>query len=179
MKPVRSARLAAEIRGASALPGAAEHPRRGANHPSLVAAIMVSTTMVAALDFWTSAELMGSILFIVPITLCALQTSKRLLWTTAAAFTEASHLIGDEEVLLPAFTSGGQGGPTTTRSSSSRRLAPPHALRRIPPGEGVLVYGGLPPAWLRLRTFFDDPVLAGRASGSNPRISPDQRSGDR
>jgi type IV secretion system protein VirD4 len=77
----------------------------------------------------------------------------------------ASHLIGDEEVLLPAFTSGGQGGPTTTRSPSSRRLAPPHSLRRIPPGEGVLVYGGLPPAWLRLRTFFDDPVLAGRASG--------------
>lgn len=78
----------------------------------------------------------------------------------------ASHLIGDEEVLLPAFTSGGQGGPTTTRSPSSRRLAPPQALRRIPPGEGVLVYGGLPPAWLRLRTFFDDPVLARRASGS-------------
>jgi type IV secretion system protein VirD4 len=77
----------------------------------------------------------------------------------------ASHLIGDEEVLLPAFTSGGQGGPTTTRSPSSRRLAPPQALRRIPPGEGVLVYGGLPPAWLRLRTFFDDPVLAGRAAG--------------
>ena len=77
----------------------------------------------------------------------------------------ASHLIGDEEVLLPAFTSGGPGGPTTTRSPSSRRLAPPHALRRIPPGEGVLVYGGLPPARLRLRTFFDDPVLAGRAAG--------------
>jgi type IV secretion system protein VirD4 len=77
----------------------------------------------------------------------------------------ASHLIGDEEVLLPAFTSGGHGGPTTTRSPSSRRLAPPQALRRIPPGEGVLVYGGLPPAWLRLRTFFDDPGLAARASG--------------
>ena len=77
----------------------------------------------------------------------------------------ASHLIGDEEVLLPATTFGGQGGPTTTRSPSSRRLAPPHALRRIPLGDGVLVYGGLPPAWLRLRTFFDDPVLAARASG--------------
>ena len=92
----------------------------------------------------------------------------------------ASHLIGDEEVLVPAFTSGGQGGPTTTRSSSSRRLAPPHALRRIPTGEGVLVYGGLPPAWLRLRTFFDDPVLAARASGSpEPGIKPGQRSGAR
>lgn len=77
----------------------------------------------------------------------------------------ASHLIGDEEVFAPAFTSGGQGGSTTTRSSSYRRLASPDAIRRIPPGAGVLVYGGLPPVWLRLRTFFDDPVLAARASG--------------
>jgi type IV secretion system protein VirD4 len=74
----------------------------------------------------------------------------------------ASGLIGDEELLVPAFTSGGRGGPSTTRSASTRRLAPPDALRRLPPGEGVLVYGGLPPARLRLRTWFDDPVLAAR-----------------
>ncbi|MGH9096069.1 MAG: type IV secretory system conjugative DNA transfer family protein, partial [Acidimicrobiales bacterium] len=87
----------------------------------------------------------------------------------------ASHLIGDEEVLLPAFTSGGPGGPTTTRSPSSRRLAPPQALRRIPAGEGVLVYGGLPPARLRLRTFFDDPVLAGWAAGREGSDGPGNR----
>jgi type IV secretion system protein VirD4 len=77
----------------------------------------------------------------------------------------ASQLIGDEELLLPAFTSGGSGGASTTRSTSTRRLAPPDALRRIPTGEGVLVYGGLPPARLRLRTWFDDPRLAARARG--------------
>jgi type IV secretion system protein VirD4 len=74
----------------------------------------------------------------------------------------ASHLIGDEELHLPATTSGGQGGPTTTRSPTTRRLAPPDALRRIAPGQGVLVYGGLPPARIVLRSWFEDPLLAER-----------------
>ena len=76
----------------------------------------------------------------------------------------ASHLIGDEELHLPATTSGGQGGPTTTRSPTTRRLAPPDALRRIAPGEGVLVYGGLPPARISLRSWFEDPGLAERGA---------------
>ena len=75
----------------------------------------------------------------------------------------ASHLIGDEEVVLPATTHGGQSGPSTTHSPSVRRLAPPDELRRISPGEGVLVYGNLPPARLRLRTWFGDRRLAARA----------------
>ncbi len=75
----------------------------------------------------------------------------------------ASHLIGDEEVLLPATTRGGRSGPSTTRSPTTRRLAPPDALRRIAPGEGVLLYGDLPPARLRLRPWFADPVLRARA----------------
>lgn len=79
----------------------------------------------------------------------------------------ASHLIGDEEVILPSTTYGGQSGPSTTRSQSVRRLAPPDALRRIIPGEGILVYGNLPPARLRLRTWFEDRVLAARAEGSS------------
>jgi type IV secretion system protein VirD4 len=76
----------------------------------------------------------------------------------------ASHLIGDEELHLPATTLGGEGGPTTTRSPSTRRLAPPDALRRIAPGEGVLVYGGLPPARIALRSWFEDPRLAERGA---------------
>jgi type IV secretion system protein VirD4 len=76
----------------------------------------------------------------------------------------ASQLVGDEEVLLPATTSGGASGPSTTRSPTTRRLAPPDALRRIASGEAVLVYGNLPPARLRLRTWFTDPVLQARAT---------------
>jgi len=77
----------------------------------------------------------------------------------------ASHLIGEEELLLPATTRGGRSGPSTTLSPSVRRLAPPDSLRRIAPGEGVLVYGDLPPARLRLRPWFTDPVLEHRAGG--------------
>ncbi len=79
-----------------------------------------------------------------------------------ATLDYASHLIGDEEVQLPATTRGGRGGPSTTRSTSTRRLAPPDALRRTAPGEGVLLYGDLPPARLRLRPWFADPVLRWR-----------------
>lgn len=78
----------------------------------------------------------------------------------------ASHLIGDEEVALPSVTHGGQAGSSTTHSSSVRRLAPPDALRRTAPGEGILVYGDLPPARLRLRTWFTDPWLTARARTS-------------
>jgi type IV secretion system protein VirD4 len=90
-----------------------------------------------------------------------------------ATLEYASHLIGDEELVLPATTRGGSGGPSTTHQPTIRRLAPPDALRRIRPGEGVLVYGGLPPARLRLRTWFDHPdlaerVRAGRGRPDNP-----------
>jgi type IV secretion system protein VirD4 len=87
----------------------------------------------------------------------------------------ASHLIGDEEVLLPVVSSGAQNGRSVTRSPSVRRLAPPDWLRRIPTGEGVLVYGGLPPTRLRLRTWFDDPELAARASaGTRAAVSSEE-----
>ena len=85
-----------------------------------------------------------------------------------ATLDHASRLIGDEELLLPATTRGGPAGPSTTHSPALRPLAPGDALRRIPPGGGVLVYGDLPPARLRLRTWFDDPVLAARARPHPP-----------
>jgi type IV secretory pathway TraG/TraD family ATPase VirD4 len=75
----------------------------------------------------------------------------------------ASHLIGDEEVVLPTTTVSGRSGPSASHSPSVRRLAPPDVLRRIPPGEGVLIYGDLHPARLRLRTWFADPWLRARA----------------
>jgi type IV secretion system protein VirD4 len=76
----------------------------------------------------------------------------------------ASHLIGEEELMLAATTLGGGGRPSTTRSPSTRRLAPPDAVRRTAPGEGVLVYGDLAPARLQLRTWFSDPELRARAT---------------
>jgi PAS domain S-box-containing protein len=50
------------------------------------AALIVGiTVLVALLDFGTSAEFVGSILFTLPLALCAAQGSKRLLWGTATA----------------------------------------------------------------------------------------------
>jgi type IV secretion system protein VirD4 len=82
----------------------------------------------------------------------------------------ASHLIGEEELHLDATTAGGRSGPSTTRSPTMRRLAPPDALRRVPPGSGVLVYADLPPARITLRPWFDDPWLRARAGpgGASP-----------
>jgi type IV secretion system protein VirD4 len=82
----------------------------------------------------------------------------------------ASRLIGEEEVMIPTTTTGGRGGPSTTRSHSVRRLAPPDALRRTPPGQGILVYGDLPPARLTLRPWYADPGLRAAAGvGRAPR----------
>jgi PAS domain S-box-containing protein len=61
------------------------------------------TGLVAFLAFWTSAELAGSILFIFPIALCAMQRSKRLLWCIAAAtvfLTVAAEFWGFNRVEL-------------------------------------------------------------------------------
>lgn len=91
----------------------------------------------------------------------------------------ASSLMGDEELALPAMTSGGRGGPSTTHSPSVRRLAPPDALRRVPPGSGVLVYRDLPPARLRLRTWFDDRWLRSLVAVAEVRPEPKGRPGAR
>jgi type IV secretion system protein VirD4 len=84
----------------------------------------------------------------------------------------ASHLIGDEELHQEATTAGGRSGASTTRSPTVRRLAPADALRRVPPGQGVLVYRDLPPARLTLRTWFDDPWLRSLAATDEVMRSP-------
>lgn len=93
----------------------------------------------------------------------------------------ASHLVGEEELHLAATTSGGRSGPSTTRSPATRRLAPPDALRRIPPGQAVLVYRDLAPARLHLRTWPDDPWLRARVAGDPElrRAGPARRSGEK
>ncbi len=63
----------------------------------------------------------------------------------------ASQLIGDEEFSQPSVTRDARGGHSTTTASAPRRLLPPAALRRLPRGQAVLVYGTLPPARVHLR----------------------------
>jgi type IV secretory pathway TraG/TraD family ATPase VirD4 len=63
-----------------------------------------------------------------------------------------SQLAGEEERLVRSSTIDGYGSQSTTEGSSPRRLIPPDALRRMPPGTGVLLYAHLPPVRVSLRT---------------------------
>ena len=85
-----------------------------------------------------------------------------------SALDYVSRLSGDEEVSKDSTTRDASGLRSSTESTTYRRLAPADALRRVVPGEGVLLYGHLPPAQLRLRPWFEDAEL-GRRGRTPPR----------
>lgn len=66
----------------------------------------------------------------------------------------ASRLIGDEEASHPSVTRDPTGRHSTTSTTTPRRLLPPEALRCLPRGRAVLVYGTLPPVRLQLRPWW-------------------------
>ncbi|HEY5428258.1 MAG TPA: type IV secretory system conjugative DNA transfer family protein, partial [Solirubrobacteraceae bacterium] len=69
-----------------------------------------------------------------------------------------SSLAGEEEAREVTRTTGSGGG---TRSSGVRRrpLVAPEALRQLPAGHALLLYGRIPPAEVRLRMWFADRRL--------------------
>ena len=77
-------------------------------------------------------------------------------------------LLGDEEVRQLAATSGAEGRKSTTESVAYRSLAPANLLREMRPGEGVLVYGHLPPSQIALRPWFKDRRLRAVAAAAHP-----------
>jgi len=83
-----------------------------------------------------------------------------------ATLEYASRLIGEDDVGDHSVTVDPAGGRSTTRTRRERRLAPDAELRRIRPGEGVLVYGHLPPVRIRLRPWFDERSPRRRRSRS-------------
>ena len=91
----------------------------------------------------------------------------------------ASALIGETELRTWATTVDGLGATSRTDSPTLRRLAPADALRRVPPGDAVVVSGHLPPIRLRLRPWQDDRVPAGpgRATGGDARAGRSRRRG--
>ena len=54
------------------------------NRRLLIAAIVWSIVLAAFLDLWTSMDFFESILLTLPLALCTMQRSKRLLWLTTA-----------------------------------------------------------------------------------------------
>jgi type IV secretion system protein VirD4 len=76
-----------------------------------------------------------------------------------------SGLVGEAAVREETFTHDLRDGRRTRSSTVAfRRLVPTDELRRIPPGEGLLVYGHLPPVRLQLRPWYEDRGLRKRAS---------------
>jgi type IV secretion system protein VirD4 len=68
-------------------------------------------------------------------------------------------LLGDEETRQLSSTTGAEGRRSTTESVGYRTLAPANVLREMKPGQGLLVYGHLPPARISLRPWFKDRRL--------------------
>src|ERR1700730_487849 len=64
------------------------------NRTALVAIIVGTTALTAVLDFLTSTELAGSVLFTVPLVLCVARRSRWLLWVTAAVAVLLSAAAG-------------------------------------------------------------------------------------
>ncbi len=79
-----------------------------------------------------------------------------------------SGLAGETAVREETVTHDLRDGRRTRSSAIAfRRLAPTDELRRIPPGDAVLIYGHLPPIRLRLRPWFANRRL--RAQVNLPR----------
>ena len=76
-----------------------------------------------------------------------------------------SGLVGDEEARDSSRTSGA-GGASRTVARRRRPLLAAEALRQLPDGSALLLYGRLPPATVRLRRWFEDRRLRRLAGGA-------------
>jgi type IV secretion system protein VirD4 len=76
----------------------------------------------------------------------------------STTFDYVARLLGDEEVRQVASTVG-EGSRSKTESVAYRSLVPANVLREMEPGEGLLVYGHLPPARITLRPWYEDRQL--------------------
>ncbi|HVC07304.1 MAG TPA: type IV secretory system conjugative DNA transfer family protein [Solirubrobacterales bacterium] len=70
-----------------------------------------------------------------------------------------SRVVGAGEFEQLSRTAGEQGRRTMTEGDTYRDLAPANVVREADPGSGILVYGHLPPAKIRLRTWFEERAL--------------------
>ncbi len=82
-----------------------------------------------------------------------------------ASIRYVNHVLGDAEVETSSRSGVERLGAGSTQLSTTRvALAPAHALRQMRPGDALLLHGTLPPAHVRTRPFYRDPVLADRAA---------------
>ena len=84
--------------------------------------------------------------------------------TDSPGLDYVSRLLGDEH--LPARLSDRptRGDSRREESVATVPLVPPAALRRMHPGDALLIHGTLPPAHVRLRPWYRDRRLRKRAT---------------
>jgi type IV secretion system protein VirD4 len=83
-----------------------------------------------------------------------------------ATLDHLRHTLGEEEIArLSTHRPGALGPGSRTISSDFRSLAPAHRVRQSDPDIALLVYGRLPPAWLRLRLWYSTPTLRALVDG--------------
>jgi hypothetical protein len=73
-----------------------------------------------------------------------------------------ARLIGDQALTERNRSMGTDGRYSLNESTSYRPLLPVEDLRRLRPGEGVLLYGHLRPTPIRLRPFYEPREQARR-----------------
>jgi type IV secretion system protein VirD4 len=91
----------------------------------------------------------------------------------------ASKLVGEHAARDRSATRGDGGQHTTSVSTTYRPLAPVESLRRLRPREGIVLYGHLPPARIRLRPWFDRSERWRRRLQRRAQVSIGQRAGRR
>jgi len=75
------------------------------------------------------------------------------------ALSYVSRIVGVGEFEQRSRTAGERGRRSTTEGDTYRDLVPGNVLRQADPGTGLLVYGHLPPAKIRLRPWFRERKL--------------------
>jgi type IV secretion system protein VirD4 len=87
-----------------------------------------------------------------------------------SALELGARLIGDQALTERNRSMGSDGRHSLNESTSYRPLLPVEDLRRLRPGEGVLLYGHLRPTSVRLRPFYAPREQARReGAGHDPR----------
>jgi type IV secretion system protein VirD4 len=77
----------------------------------------------------------------------------------SATLDYVSRLLGDEDVSHRSMSYDvGGGRRSVSESTHLEALTPFHLLRQVRPGEAVLIHGTLPPAHLRARRWWEEPM---------------------
>ncbi|MDP9021505.1 MAG: TraG/TraD/VirD4 family protein [Actinomycetota bacterium] len=89
-----------------------------------------------------------------------------------ATLEHASRLVGEADVARASTTWDAQGQRSTTQGVEHRRLAPDHAMRTLPNGQAVVIYGSMAPLRVSLRPWYADPTLSARARRNGNPVAP-------